>query len=72
MASNDVELSEEPQLDSAASHNPVLCQPDMTSGHVRDDPRACVETAFDLLIHGWQSSQPGSGDAATDTEPRRG
>ena len=40
MASNDVELSEEPQLDSAASHNPVVCQPDMTSGHVRDDPRA--------------------------------
>lgn len=34
MASNDVELSEEPQPDSAASHNPVLCQPDMTSGHV--------------------------------------
>jgi CubicO group peptidase (beta-lactamase class C family) len=40
MASNDVELSEQPQLDSAASHNPVLCQPDMTSRHVRDDPRA--------------------------------
>jgi CubicO group peptidase (beta-lactamase class C family) len=40
MASNDVELSEEPQLDSAGSHNPVLCKPDMASGHVRDDPRA--------------------------------
>src|ERR1700751_3925983 len=42
MASNDVELSEEPKLDSAASHNPVVCQPDMTSVHVRDDPRARI------------------------------
>lgn len=32
MASNDVELSEEPQLDSAAFNNPVLCQLDMSSG----------------------------------------
>jgi hypothetical protein len=32
MASNDVELSEEQQLDSAASPNSVLCQPDMSSG----------------------------------------
>ena len=37
---SDVELSEEQQLDSAASHNSVLCQPDISSGHVRDDPRA--------------------------------
>lgn len=36
----------------------------------RHDPRASVETVFDLLIHGWQSSRLGSGDAAA--EPREG
>lgn len=33
------------------------------AGH---DPRACVDTVFDLLTHGWQSSQPGSGDTAAE------
>ncbi|MGW0940641.1 TetR/AcrR family transcriptional regulator, partial [Streptomyces sp. NPDC002666] len=29
----------------------------------RHDPLASVETVFDLLIHGWQASQLGSGKA---------
>lgn len=33
----------------------------------RHDPRASVETVFDLLIHGWQASQLGSGDRETAT-----
>ncbi|MFD7720002.1 TetR/AcrR family transcriptional regulator [Streptomyces sp. NPDC059814] len=33
------------------------------AGH---DPRASVDTVFDLLTHGWQSSQPGSGDTAAE------
>ncbi|MFJ6436201.1 TetR/AcrR family transcriptional regulator [Streptomyces sp. NPDC091416] len=32
----------------------------------RSDPLASVETVFDLLIHGWQASQLGSADTATD------
>lgn len=36
----------------------------------RHDPRAAVETVFDLLTHGWQSSRLGSGDTAA--EPRKG
>ncbi|TXS44227.1 TetR/AcrR family transcriptional regulator [Streptomyces sp. OR43] len=32
----------------------------------RPDPLASVETVFDLLIHGWQASQLGSGQPATD------
>jgi hypothetical protein len=31
MASNEVTLIEERQLDSAASPNPVFCQPDISS-----------------------------------------
>ncbi|MFJ6463525.1 TetR/AcrR family transcriptional regulator [Streptomyces sp. NPDC091387] len=33
------------------------------AGH---DPRASVDTVFDLLTHGWQSSQRGSGDTAAE------
>lgn len=36
----------------------------------RHDPRAAVETVFDLLTHGWQASRLGSGDTAA--EPRKG
>ncbi|MFD7429356.1 TetR/AcrR family transcriptional regulator [Streptomyces sp. NPDC059818] len=36
------------------------------AGH---DPRASVDTVFDLLTHGWKSSQSGSGDTAA--EPRK-
>ncbi|MET8006351.1 TetR/AcrR family transcriptional regulator [Nonomuraea glycinis] len=41
----------------------VLQVPTLAEG--RPDRRAAVETVFDLLIHGWQSSQLGSGDATT-------
>ncbi|MEU8626933.1 TetR/AcrR family transcriptional regulator [Streptomyces sp. NPDC048669] len=37
------------------------------AGH---DPRASVETVFDLLTYGWKSSQPGPGGTAA--EPRKG
>lgn len=33
----------------------------------RDDPRAAVETVFDLLIHGWEASQLDAGDASTES-----
>jgi hypothetical protein len=50
MASNNVELSEEQQLDSAASHNPVLSQPDLSSGHARDNPRAGMYAKRGVVI----------------------
>ena len=61
MASPDVELSEEPQLDSAASHNAVLCQPDMTSGHVRDDPREGDDTPSEASSSGRYFSESSIG-----------
>ena len=63
------ELGREPDdLASAALARFVMEVPTLAAG--RHDPRATVETVFDLLIHGWQSSRFGSGDATA--EPHRG
>lgn len=43
----------------------VLEIPALTKG--RHDPRATVETVFDLLVHGWQA-QNGSGGAVTGSD----
>ncbi|MGW6204546.1 TetR/AcrR family transcriptional regulator [Streptomyces sp. NPDC055089] len=59
------ELGREPDdLACSAMARFVLEVPALAT--TRHDPLASVETVFDLLIHGWQASQLGSRDTATD------
>lgn len=51
-------------LTCAALARFVLSVPALAA--LRQDPRASVETVFDLLTHGWQSSQLGSRDATAE------
>jgi CubicO group peptidase (beta-lactamase class C family) len=61
MASIDVELSEEQQQDLAASHNPFLCQPDMSSGHVRGRSARGDDTPSEELSSGRYFSESSIG-----------
>ncbi|MGW3009267.1 TetR/AcrR family transcriptional regulator [Streptomyces sp. NPDC001219] len=48
----------------------VLELPTLTKG--RDDPRAAVETVFDLLLHGWHSQFDAEGGATGSQRAKKG